>query len=78
MQYSRRVASDKSPPEDRSAWMSRVGFSDLKLNLMGAIAAISGVDLLEAFIDVEEVTLQASLRRSASTSHSSLLACYLQ
>jgi uncharacterized protein (TIGR00645 family) len=38
--------------EDRPAWMGRVGFSDLKLKLMGAIVAISAVELLKAFIDV--------------------------
>ena len=32
--------------------MGRVGFSDLKIKLMGAIVAISAVELLKAFIDV--------------------------
>ena len=39
--------------EDRPAWMGRVGFSDLKIKLMGAIVAISAVELLKAFINVE-------------------------
>ena len=38
--------------EDRPAWMGKVGFSDLKIKLMGAIVAISAVELLKAFIDV--------------------------
>jgi uncharacterized protein (TIGR00645 family) len=38
--------------EDRPAWMGRVGFSDLKIKLMGAIVAISAVELLQAFIDM--------------------------
>jgi uncharacterized protein (TIGR00645 family) len=38
--------------EDRPAWMGRVGFSDLKIKLMGAIVAISAVELLKAFINV--------------------------
>lgn len=42
--------------EDRPAWMGRVGFSDLKIKLMGAIVAISAVELLKAFINVEEFT----------------------
>jgi len=40
--------------EDRPAWMGRVGFSDLKIKLMGAIVAISAVELLKAFINVAE------------------------
>ena len=42
--------------EDRPAWMGRVGFSDLKIKLMGAIVAISAVELLKAFINVDENT----------------------
>ena len=42
--------------EDRPAWMGRVGFSDLKLKLMGAIVAISAVELLKAFINVDAAT----------------------
>jgi len=38
--------------EDRPAWMGRVGFADLKIKLMGAIVAISAVELLKAFINV--------------------------
>lgn len=40
--------------EDRPAWMGKVGFSDLKIKLMGAIVAISAVELLKAFINVSE------------------------
>jgi uncharacterized protein (TIGR00645 family) len=39
--------------EDRPGWMGKVGFADLKIKLMGAIVAISAVELLKAFIDVE-------------------------
>jgi uncharacterized protein (TIGR00645 family) len=42
--------------EDRPAWMGKVGFSDLKLKLMGALVAISAVELLKAFINVDETT----------------------
>ena len=45
--------------EDRPAWMGRVGFSDLKIKLMGAIVAISAVELLKAFINVDDFTWQA-------------------
>ena len=40
--------------EDRPAWMGKVGFSDLKIKLMGAIVAISAVELLKAFINVAQ------------------------
>ncbi len=42
--------------EDRPAWMGKVGFSDLKIKLMGAMVAISAVELLKAFINVSEYT----------------------
>ena len=41
--------------EDRPVWMGKVGFSDLKLKLIGAIVAISAVELLKAFINVREI-----------------------
>jgi uncharacterized protein (TIGR00645 family) len=44
--------------EDRPAWMGKVGFSDLKIKLMGAMVAISGVELLKAFINVSQYTLE--------------------
>ncbi len=44
--------------EDRPAWMGKVGFSDLKIKLMGAIVAISAVELLKAFINVDQYTWQ--------------------
>jgi uncharacterized protein (TIGR00645 family) len=40
--------------EDRPAWMGKVGFSDLKIKLMGALVAISAVELLKEFIDLDE------------------------
>lgn len=39
-----------SDHEDRPVWMGRVGFADLKLKLIGAIVAISAVELLKAFL----------------------------
>mgnify|MGYP003339520159 CR=1 FL=1 len=42
--------------EDRPAWMGKVGFSDLKIKLIGAIVAISAVELLKAFINIDEFT----------------------
>lgn len=42
--------------EDRPGWMGKVGFSDLKLKLIGAIVAISAVELLKAFINAHQVS----------------------
>ena len=37
---------------DRPDWMGHIGFSDLKLNLIGSIVAISGIELLKGFMNV--------------------------
>jgi uncharacterized protein (TIGR00645 family) len=42
--------------EDRPAWMGKVGFSDLKIKLMGAIVAISAVELLKGYINLDQFT----------------------
>jgi uncharacterized protein (TIGR00645 family) len=39
--------------EDRPSWMGHVGFADLKMKLIGSIVAISGIELLKAFMHVE-------------------------
>jgi len=36
--------------EDKPAWMGKISFSDLKMKLIGAIVAISAVELLKAFL----------------------------
>lgn len=36
--------------------MGKVGFADLKIKLMGAIVAISAVELLKGFINVDHYT----------------------
>jgi uncharacterized protein (TIGR00645 family) len=41
---------------DRPSWMGHVGFSDLKMKLIGSIVAISGIELLKAFMHVEALT----------------------
>lgn len=40
--------------EDRPEWMGKVNFSDLKLKLIASIVAISGIELLKAFINVSQ------------------------
>ena len=42
--------------EDRPGWMGKVGFADLKLKLIGAIVAISAVELLKAFLVSQNYT----------------------
>ncbi len=41
---------------DRPDWMGQVDFSDLKIKVIGSIAAISAIELLKAFMNSEEMT----------------------
>ena len=38
--------------EDKPDWMGTVDFSELKLKLVASIVAISGINLLETFMDI--------------------------
>lgn len=49
---------DTGGNEDRPEWMGHVGFSDLKLKLIGSIVAISGIDLLKYFLNAKETLAQ--------------------
>jgi len=40
--------------EDRPSWMGTVDFSELKIKLFGSIIAISGIELLKAFMTAEK------------------------
>ena len=42
--------------EDRPEWMGHIGFSDLKIKVIASIVAISGIELLKAFMNVSEFT----------------------
>ncbi len=42
--------------KDRPGWMGKIGFADLKIKLIGAIVAISAVEMLKAFIDAGQLT----------------------
>ena len=44
---------DTGDSEDRPDWMGKVDFSGLKLKLIASIVAISGIQLLRVFMDVE-------------------------
>ncbi|MCL4758142.1 MAG: TIGR00645 family protein [Rhodocyclaceae bacterium] len=41
---------------DRPDWMGHIGFSDLKIKLIGSIVAISGIELLKAFMNVDNLS----------------------
>jgi uncharacterized protein (TIGR00645 family) len=41
---------------DKPGWMGKVGFSALKLKLISSIVAISSIELLKAFINIEAYT----------------------
>ena len=43
---------DVGDHEDRPDWMGHVDFAGLKMKLIGSIIAISGIDLLKAFVAV--------------------------
>ena len=42
--------------EDKPDWMGTVDFSELKLKLVASIVAISGINLLETFMDIGKKT----------------------
>ena len=44
--------------EDRPEWMGHVSFSDLKIKVIGSIVAISGIELLKAFVNIDAYTNQ--------------------
>ncbi len=39
--------------EDKPSWMGKVDFSGLKLKVIGAIVAISAIDLLKSFVEMK-------------------------
>ncbi|MFA7553723.1 MAG: TIGR00645 family protein [Spongiibacteraceae bacterium] len=43
---------DTGDHTDRPDWMGKVDFSGLKLKVIGAIVAISAIDLLKSFMDI--------------------------
>ena len=45
---------DAGDHEDRPDWMGKVDFSGLKIKLIGSIVAISAIELLKGFVNVEK------------------------
>ena len=41
---------------DRPDWMGHIGFSDQKIKLIGSIVAISAIELLKAFMNVDNLS----------------------
>lgn len=42
--------------EDRPEWMGKVGFAALKIKLIGSIVAISAIELLAVFVNIDQFT----------------------
>jgi uncharacterized protein (TIGR00645 family) len=52
--YENFVSSfDQAEDIERPAWIRKIGFGDLKTKLITSIVAISTIQLLEAFINIE-------------------------
>lgn len=49
--------------EDRPDWMGKVDFSGLKLKVIGAIVAISAIDLLKTFMNIPEELSDTEMNR---------------
>jgi len=49
---------DVANHKDRPDWMGKVNFSGLKLKVIGAIVAISAIDLLKAFMNLSDTMNQ--------------------
>lgn len=49
---------DNLSHEDRPSWMGTVDFSELKIKLFGSIIAISGIELLKAFMTLDKHTTE--------------------
>jgi len=47
---------DNNDHEDRPSWMGTVDFAELKIKLFGSIIAISGIELLKAFMTLDKHT----------------------
>ncbi len=46
---------------DKPDWMGKVGFSGLKLKVIGAIVAISAIELLKTFVNIPETPTEADM-----------------
>jgi uncharacterized protein (TIGR00645 family) len=51
---------DVGDHSDRPSWMGKVDFSGLKLKVIGAIVAISAIDLLKTFMEIPQEPSEAN------------------
>jgi uncharacterized protein (TIGR00645 family) len=50
---------DLAGHKDKPGWMGHVGFGDLKLKLMASIVAISAIQVLESFMNIDRLSDRA-------------------
>jgi uncharacterized protein (TIGR00645 family) len=50
---------DLAGHKDKPSWMGHVGFGDLKLKLMASIVAISAIQVLESFMNIDRLSDRA-------------------
>ncbi len=50
---------DLAGHRDKPSWMGHVGFGDLKLKLMASIVAISAIQVLESFMNIDRLSDRA-------------------
>ena len=53
--YENFVSRIDTGNESRPSWMGTLDFGGLKLKLIGSIVAISGIDLLKAFMNIAQI-----------------------
>ncbi len=55
--------------EDRPDWMGKVDFSGLKIKLIGSIVAISGIELLKAFVNLSVADMSSDPNAMSQHEH---------
>ena len=53
---------DISDHKDRPDWMGKVDFSGLKLKVIGAIVAISAIDMLKSFMEISDTLTDPEIK----------------
>ena len=51
---------DAADHEDKPEWMGKVDFSGLKLKLIASIVAISAIELLKSFVNMDKILIPES------------------
>lgn len=52
---------DVSDHKDKPDWMGKVGFTGLKLKVIGAIVAISAIELLKTFVEIPDTPSEGDI-----------------